>query len=175
VGWTPLCLSLEKTKPLGCDALTGGVKQKAKVASFRRESIFVVSFFRACPRRVAGSGCCGLRWRSGNPFGGGAASGQCRPSAALRIPHAEASRLLRRPALAGWGRAKGAPPSPALHRRPKLVYPAPAEAESPQGAAGLATRQPAERPAGSSCKAPATPRPHRGLEAGDGKGGQEKT
>jgi len=49
--------------------------------------------------------------------------------------------------------------------------PAPAEAESPQGVAGLATRQPAERPAGSSCKAPATPRPHRGLAAEDGKGG----
>jgi hypothetical protein len=53
---------------------------------------------------------------------------------------------------------------------PKPV-PAPAEAESPQGGGGPAGRQPAERPAGSSCKAPGLPRPRRGLAAGDGKGG----
>jgi len=45
---------------------------------------------------VAGSGCSGLRWRSGNPFGGYTASGQCRPSAALRIPHAVYLELLEK-------------------------------------------------------------------------------
>jgi hypothetical protein len=72
----------------------------------------------------------------------------------------------------GGGGGRPPPPPPPLVRRilPKQ-NPAPAEAESPQGGGGPADRQPAERPAGSSCKAPGLPRPRRGLVAGDGQGG----
>jgi hypothetical protein len=76
-----------------------------------RPNIFLTQkdSFLGVPPPAAGSGCCGLRSRSGNPFGGGAASGQCRPSAALRIPHASSFAPASKASAKG-GRACGAPP-----------------------------------------------------------------
>jgi len=114
------------------------------------------------------------------------AAGPPQGSAGLRPPSASLTRRALRPAwaYAGGGAPAARPPQSNLtidphnllsqscpgSRLPSLS--APAKAESPQGGGGRAGRQPAERPAGSSCKAPGLPRTRRGLAAGDGPGGQ---
>ncbi|MCX7769248.1 MAG: hypothetical protein N2110_09555 [Flavobacteriales bacterium] len=55
-----------------------------------------------------GSGCSGLRVRSGNPLGP-LPQRQCRPAAALRIPHAEPPFALSEFALAA------PPPAPHMY------------------------------------------------------------